>query len=391
MRNITSILLFTAPVFLLSLNSPDGDVVMSLANIPLATATQIDDIKTTNELLLGIKANDPVAATPAENVKDKWKMLTRDKRNFAGVFNRYGTEEEGNWVTDNYGEPNAYDWNLMIRPFDKFKYIWEKAFENTSKSFCEWPGCIDYSKQQVRCDGADYSYSQCMMAEISPYHYFLNTNKWFKGTHDDHCKEGEFLKRGDTVAVYGFPVTDEAHGYNPEIHPASQIWFRYRNKTSKEKNTYFLFFIQDASRRFGNWVGSPIYGQFLVPFRGKPSAINNNFNEPMTINIRIAEKYDLVTKNYSQYSQDADDGYSHALVVDGKKLIIVNEGQSDEVNRSIGVKFTEISKLQDGTVQGYVQISMVLGDYNTDPIGVCVLELEVIKSKNKAVINSNTH
>jgi hypothetical protein len=379
MKKTVAFLFSTAGMLLLlRFASPQGDVVMSSSTIPLATWLQQEDFRKTNQFLMGIKANDPVNAIPVQKYKDKWYMLTWDKRNVAGVFNRYGTEEE---------DHNAYDWNMMIDPFDEYKYVYEQALLNPCKTLARWPGCIDYSMQKVRCDDTDYNNHSCFWTEISPYHYFLNTNKWFKGTHDEHCKEGEFLKRGDTLAVYGFPVADEAHGYNPEIHPAQQIWFRYKEKTNKDKSTYLLFFIQDASDRFGNWSGSPIYGQFLVPFRAKPSAINPQVYTPVTMNISIAERHDLVTKNYPAYSADADDGNSHALVVDGKKLVVVNEPQAQEDNKGLGISFTDMSKLADGTIQGYVQVSMVLGDYNTDPIGVCVLELEVVKANNLMVLN----
>ena len=331
---------------------------------------------------MGIKANDPEKGIPLQKSKSKWSMLTSEKRNVAGVFNRYGTEPEVN---------DSYDWNLMIDPFDEYKYVYDRALLNPDKDVSQWWGCIDYSKQLERCDSKDYNSHHCYFAEISPYHYFLNTNKWFKGTHDDHCKEGEFLKRGDTLAVYGFPVIDEAHGYNPEIHPAQQIWFRYKEKTNRDKSTYLLFFIQDASDRFGNWSGSPIYGQFLIPFRARPSGINPRLYTPVTMNIKIAERHDLVTKNYPVYRADADDGNSHALVVDGKKLVVVNEPQAEEDNKGLGISFTDISKLADGTIQGYVQVSMVLGDYNTGPIGVCVLELEVVKAKYLVVANPTTN
>lgn len=42
---------------------------------------------------------------------------------------------------------------------------------------------------------------------------------------------------------------------------------------------------------------------------------------------------------------------------------------------------TGVRKPFDFVRRGYVQISMVPGDYDTDPIGVCVLELEVVKAK----------
>ncbi|HEV7782905.1 MAG TPA: hypothetical protein VGO58_16630 [Chitinophagaceae bacterium] len=379
MRIITAFSFCTVITLLVFLYSPNNDVVMSSADIPSASQAQIDDFKLTNDFLLGVKANDPVAATPGHSEQDgTWKLLTTDKRNFAGIFNRYGTEEEVH---------NSYDWNLLIDPFDPFDYIYNKALENPGKTRKEWPGCIDYAKQMQHCDAKDYNSQNCMWAEISPYHIFLNTNKWFKGTHECHCHEGAFLQRGDTLAVYGFPVTDDEHGYNPEIHPAQQLWFRYKEKTNKQKDTYFLFFIQDASARFGSWVASPVYGQFLVPFRAKPSVINPLTYQPVTMTIKIAEKYDVVTKNFTAYSDDADDGYSHALVVDGKTLVIVNEGQSDEDNKALGIRFTDIVKRPDGTIQGYVQISMVLGNYDTAPVGVCVLELEVVRSKQPVIAN----
>lgn len=375
-------LLFSAAGMLwLNLPSPYGDVNMSSSNIPLATCAQMEDYKTTNEFLLGIKANDPEKAIPLQKSKSKWSMLTSEKRNVAGLFNRFGSEPEPD---------DANDWNFMIDPLDPFKYVYDYALKNPDKTLSEWWGCIDYADQRVRCSSGDYNGHHCYFAEISPYNRFLNNNRWFQRSDNNHCKEGEFLKWGDTLGIYGFPVIDEAHGYNPEIHPAQQLWFRNRGKSNKDKNSYFLMFIQDASDRFGNWTRSPIYGQFLIPFRAKPSAISPRFYTPLTMNISIAEKYDLVTKSFPDYSTDADDGNSHALVVDGKKLVIVNEPLADDDNKSLGIRFTDICKLPDGTIQGYVQVSMVLGDYDTDPIGVCVLELEVVKAKSGVVSKPRT-
>lgn len=389
MKKSITLLFGAAAVLWLKFQSPNGDVVMSSSGISPATTAQLNDYKITTDLLMGVKANDPVNGTPSSKSQSKWKMLTDNKRNVAGIFNRYGTEEEGTSIGDSWESPNAYDWNLLIDPFREYKYVYEDALKNPDRKMEKWPGCIDYPLQMQHCDSRDYNDHFCYWAEISPYHYFLNTNKWFKGTNECHCHEGAFLQRGDTLAVYGFPVTDEAHGYNPEIHPAQQFWFRHKQKTDKTKTSYFLFFIQDASRRFDNWSASPIYGQFLIPFLAKPSAINSQIYTPVTMNLTIAERHDLVTKNYPAYSADADDGNSHALVVDGKKLVVVNEPQAEDDNKALGISFTDICKLPDGTIQGYVQVSMVLGDYNTDPIGVCVLELEVLKAKNRLVVNTS--
>jgi hypothetical protein len=51
----------------------------------------------------------------------------------------------------------------------------------------------------------------------------------------------------------------------------------------------------------------------------------------------------------------------------------------------LGIQFTEITKLQDGTIQGYVQISMVIGDVETNAFGMCILNLLITESTLKNI------
>lgn len=371
---LLTILLCTA-IAVFSSSCEETNYVVNSENIPDATQGQIDELNKTKNLLLGIQAFDPEEHTPAiRSQHNTWGLLTPDKRNLGGIFNRYGTEKEIN---------DAYDWNILIHPFDEYRYIYDLALQSSYKDVSQWPGCIDPAIQMQRCSADDYNQNPCMWAEISPYHLVLNDNIWFKGTNDEHCKEGAYLKYYDTVGVYGYPVNDKKHGYNPEIHPAQQIWFRNKSRTKPGSQYFWLMFLQDASQRFGDWVCSPLYGQYKIAFSINPDIFNAAIFDPLIMNIRIAHRDDLVTREFSTYRKDCDNGFSHTLVVDGRKLVTVNEEEINEHDLDLGIQFAEVTKQQDGTIQGYVQISMVLGDYDTDEIGVCVLELEVIKDKKK--------
>ena len=358
------------------------NVELNLNDIPIATNGQIREWDITTSQLLGIRANDPVASNPAADQQNNtWSLLFPEKKNLGGVFNRYGTEPEGGSILD---------WNFMIHPFNDFIYIYESA---PTSGIEDWPGCIDPNDQNKRCDQSDYNSDSCMLAEIAPDPDFVNSNPWFSISVDhNHCEQGAFLKKKDTLGVYGYPVIDDIHGNNPEIHPAQQIWFRNKDRSSEEKSFYWLMFLQDASNRFQDWVGSPIYGQFHIAFRAKPTKLQVKGPEPLTMNLRIAFQSDLVTNEFPAHSIDDDNGNSHALIVDGSRLVVVNESENLEENMDLGIQFVELAKLADGTVQGYVQVSMVLGDYDTDEIGLCVLELEVIQMNriNGEVLSNST-
>ncbi len=372
MKNKIFNYIFPVVLFLNSISAAQ-DFQIKLQELPTSTPKQITKWNETKDYLLGILAYDPEGNTPKDKTqKGTFGLLTPSKVNFSGTFNRYGTEGE---------KHGAYDWNFMIQPFDEYKWVYNLALESTYKDVSKWPGLIDYDiQQQIGCRQSDYTkFVPGIMAEISPFYRFLNDNIWFQKT-TDHCKEGKYLKRTDTIAVYGCAVNDNNHGYNPEIHPAQQIWFRNKDKSNSNSQFYWLMFLQDASDRFGNWVSSPIYGQYKIAFKINANTFSPRdiLYQPLTMNISVAKKYDLVTANYPPYSQDADDGNSHSLVLDGIKLLTVNEPQDE--NRFLGIKFVEITKLSDGSIIGYVQVSMVLGDYDTSEIGVCVLELEIKKA-----------
>ena len=65
-------------------------------------------------------------------------------------------------------------------------------------------------------------------------------------------------------------------------------------------------------------------------------------------------------------------------------MVVVNEPENTLDDQNLGVQFVDLCKLADGTVQGYVQISMVIDDPNSAPYGACILGVEIVPGKNAA-------
>ena len=91
------------------------------------------------------------------------------------------------------------------------------------------------------------------------------------------------------------------------------------------------------------------------------------------MDINIGQQSDLVTNQFPEQRKDCDTGRRHALKIEGKTLVRVNETNGIANDQKLGIDFIEVTKLPDGTIQGYVQISMVIGDYNTNAFGLCIL------------------
>ncbi len=132
-----------------------------------------------------------------------------------------------------------------------------------------------------------------------------------------------------------------------------------------------MMLIQDDSNRFDNkgefdlegnlpngwkpWAEPPLTAQFKIAFEVDPAASSL----PYKMDIREIHKRLVVTKEDAGASADSDNGASHTLVVDNKKLLIVDELQEND--NDLGVKFVNITKRADGTIQGYLQITTKVG------------------------------
>lgn len=366
------------------------DFNLKSENISVATTMQIQTYNDMTRMSFGIKANDPVNFEPSVKCYESpnwfnysdWCLYSPTKINQVGIFNRYGTEEESKGGNI-YGDNVIQDWNFMISLFNEYQGFYNSVL-NTYPGRNGWViGCI--SPEDI-CGVDSYNNEKCIGVEIAPPVEFSMDNEWFDVT-SDHCKEGKYLKIEDTLGVYGCFITDEYHGFQPEIHPAQQIWYRNRLLTQNGINHYWLMFFQDASARFDNWAASPLHGQFLIAFKVPGPSYKSSLQNPLTMNLTIAKTSDIVTSEFSEMNRDADDGTSHTLVIDGQTMLKVNEPNNTAADNTMGIQFVDISKLDDGSIIGYVQISMVIGDVETDDFGICILGLEVVPSSSKLFDN----
>ena len=377
MNNLLSKSILSCLCAILLYSCEETNYKRNLDSIPLATDAQINDWEFAQNSLLGIKANDPVNSSPTPNEKGAWTLAYPQKQHIAGRFNRYGAYDEEKII----GDFQAFDWNLMIHVSNEFRYLYDPIYESDYSD--DWMGCLSPGDT---C-GDDTNNSPCMWAEIAPYIDIVRGERWFVMTNNkDHCSAGKYIDKQDTICVYGPFVQDDEHGDQPEIHPAQQFWFRNNQEQAGPSEHFLLFFLQDASRRFEEWVAPPLYGQYLIAFRVKPKRTSNtiNTNTPLTINISMLEKYELVTSKFSPYRVDSDNGSTHTLEINGQNMVVVNEPENTMDDQNLGVQFVDLCKLADGTVQGYVQISMVIDDPNSAPYGACILGVEIVPGKNAA-------
>src|SRR4030095_15008572 len=92
---------------------------ISTQNLPLATNDQIDTWTVTQRSLLGIRGNDPVHAELLVHEQEAFTTVKNTKQNFAGVLNRYGTEEED----------HGHDWNFLMKTLTDFLFLYGIAAE----------------------------------------------------------------------------------------------------------------------------------------------------------------------------------------------------------------------------------------------------------------------
>lgn len=350
-------------------------------NIPFASEEEIAILDSTINTLLGIRAFDPVGyrlSTMGQHkgVVVEWTSISyglifnafnKEKQNVGGVLNRYHSYDEGNSSND------INLWMLLLPEYSKY---YEAVVAEKNE---EWLLPMRLDSNDLSCNGRLF-YEPFLIGEIAVQDNFLDNNDLFDRFDDSHCEEGTYLHKLDTFGLYGPIIQDADHGDHPEVHPAQQLWFRDKSATNSSQEAYWLVFFQDASNRLTAWAGSPLHGQFKIAFKIPHNELSINLNTPLTMEIQLVDKEDLVTPNFPEMCEDEDDGRSHTLQVDGKSLVVVNEsGYTDE---DMGIKFVEVRKLDDGTIQGYVQISMVIGDKETGPHGRAILKLVVKKPQS---------
>ncbi len=330
-----------------------------VTNPPNSTPEDLQKWKRIVNKMQGVEGFDPVrnniGSRPAEKkikdlpgsgYKNNWLPLSAQKQVCCGKLENFKTYD---------GTGDELDWNFFILPNDDFTFLITETLPFKEKTFLmSSSGWHKNKRGQYLLEG-EVTPDQSLYQNV----FFPIKKKKGRKSHDPIIG-----LEGKEVCFYGPWVREWLHHHRPEIHPSEMIWW-------KESKGYYMMLIQDDSNRFddegdfdldgiGNnswkpWAEPPLTAQFKIAFEVNPSASKL----PFKMDIREVYKRFVVTKDDADASKDSDNGTSHTLVVDNKKLLVVNEQQEND--NDLGVKFVDITKRTDGTIQGYLQITTKVG------------------------------
>ncbi len=258
-----------------------------------------------------------------------------------------------------------FDYNFHIEPDMNFKYLLDTR---SVSAWCSPEGSNDYP--------------DWVEGELTSSAGFRNNNKYFKldpkyFNPDPKLWAGTPLNletklQGKRIGIYGPYVAELLHAKKPEIHPSELIWFNNDDISADLTRSYTLLILQDIGEYFndkkdftikGNipeywkpWSQSPIVGQFNIPFE-------INMNSGVTTMDIISEYENNIQsiKKSPEYPEFDQNGV-HELIVDNKVVLRVKEQTSNYNN--ISIQFSEVKRLSNGNIIGYVQVISKVGDRN---------------------------
>jgi hypothetical protein len=300
----------------------------------------------------GVIGWDPKGHVINSYEAEYWTPVTGTKEILNGTFHHY---------TFYHAWGDEEDWNNYIVPSDGYFQMFETVLDMWSSNPSKVHNCSP---------GVD----NCMEAEITPDAHFYE-NPWFPRPSLGWWHEGypgESPLEGRTISVYGPLVVDSGHGNRPEIHPSELIWWRDRYP---QGDMYYLMLLQDDSNRFDRnshfdltvpgaeevpaswrpWSAPPRTGEFKIAFEINPA------NELLTFYIGEFDEWkrNVVTSEYSEAFQDADDGKEHAIEYDGQ--VVLRAIETQENDDDIGVRFEVWRNLANTRLRGYVKITSMVG------------------------------
>jgi hypothetical protein len=297
---------------------------------------------------------------------NSWQPATGAK------FNMAGTLEHFNWSI-----PGDEDWNMHVIPDPAFAFLIDAVETAHPES----------RPEHNKCGGP-----RCMEAEISPDKTLWN-NPWFfkPGTHADDADDNGFSwLEGRQLGFYGVWLMDANHGFKSEIHTAGQIWWKDHFENgfggSGPVDVFWLLFMQDNTGRFDDednfdcggiigdnipagwkpWENSPRAGQWNIAFEVNPATEVVRFDISEIFSRRV------VTSADADARRDADEGTTHALVLNDREVVRVTENQPQDDD--IGVTFTNLCLQPNGRLRGFVTLkSKIGGNDDKDEEGYQVL------------------
>ena len=382
-------------------SAPENDVAINdsrndflVTNPPRSTQEDIDKWNRIVTKMQGIEGFDPVGNIigeyPAEKTQgsevvlhffNNWVPIDSKKHACCGKLKKFKIYDGGN---------DEMDWGFYITPNDAFSFLIKDVlqYKDPDGYDAAWDGEFSLAgfhmgenapggwhvDEKFRDHRPGYEWSKYLLeGEITPDEslydnvFFPRRGKEVIHASGDISYTPNLGSLGREICIYGPWVRERVHNNRPEIHPSEMIWWR-------ENKGYYLMFLQDDSNRFDDqgdfdfgvlggftpdnwkaWAEPPLTAQFKIAFEVMPRASKL----PIKMDIREIYKRFVVTKDDADASKDSDTGTSHTLVVNNKKLLVVNEQQEND--NDLGVRFVDITERADGTIQGYLQITTKVG------------------------------
>ncbi len=357
----------------ITLAQNNQNFAVSLNAIPTPSLDELRYLDNVIAFMNGVEGFHPVSSVPGCAAKQahscvpfagrNWFPLSRRAQIACGTFGNFFT------VDDRTTCKGEMDWNIEI--------ILSPPFSDLGRI-----------GTQIRP----------ITAEVTPDETLFNT-RWFpQGTHS--------ILELQNICVSGPHVRDEHHNNAREIHPAQVIWWNEDGPATNIKIHHLLavqndngFFDDNGDfdcpgigdnlpAGFKAWGRAPINVTFkiaflIIPPKNQAQAL---LFTPMRIRLSELLGRHIVTSSHSE-SADSDDGTQHVLEINGRKVIIVDELQGND--EDIGVQFVEIRKRANGAVQGYVQVSTVVGRNDvSDKGGYHLITAEVTPSAGGIGLNA---
>ncbi|WP_339895758.1 hypothetical protein [uncultured Algibacter sp.] len=346
-----------------------------LTNAPNSTQEEINERNRVINKMQGIKGFDPlsnfISSIPAEKTvgeesinifeySNNWFPIDGKKHVCCGKLKKFQTYN---------GSGAEMDWNIFIEPNDEFSFLIDDVLKYKDPEWATkaWNGEWRSGGWHINKETGGYLLEGELTPDKSFYDnlFFPNSGEKVENIWGHVVTKPNIVLLEKEICLYGPWVRERVHNNRPEIHPSEMIWWR-------EGKGYYIMLLQDDSNRFDNnadfgflggsapsnwkpWTEPPLTAQFKIAFKVNPS----ESGLPQEMDIREVYNRFVVTKEDTDASADSDNGTSHALVINNKNLLVVNEQQKND--NDLGVKSVDVSKRPDGTIQGYLQITTIVG------------------------------
>lgn len=342
-----------------------SSVVMASETTPICEAFAVSQWNQTWDVGQGVDASDPEGsrlsniAAVRRYVGKNWYPVDGYKHTVCGVLHHFN-------FYDPWSSGDEADWNNFIIPAEAYQHFITEILPLGDLE--HWHDCGRIGN--------------CLEGEITPDESFYR-NPWFDRRYGDEDDSSPLEGRG--LCTYGPWVYEEAHGNRPEIHPSEMYWWRDQVAVGP----FTLMLLQDDSNRFDSddnfetvsgpatfpgwwrpWSAAPRTGVFRIAFELNPNRDGLAFR----IFDRAAQR-NVVTNQYPDARQDADDGRNHGIIYDGRAVIAVLEQQQNDSD--VGVTFSDVCRSEDNSrVQGYIALTAMVGSGSRGDEGYMVLGAE---------------